>query len=228
MAKQDATKSNKIPTVDTRHGFPGRIPRKQSQQDFLIAFAKSGDQKGAALSVGYSNEWAHRWAGHIVKQYSDYVAWLQAERAQAVVQEFDVDQKMVLDEMTRIAFANEADYLVYYEKDEIDEATKHKTGRKVPWCRRKYVHELTRDQLAAVVVFRRGDKGSIDWRWRDRDGKLYELGKHLGMFNEKLIHEHRHRHLHAHFDLSKVPTKELEALEGQFEKLLGHEPEATK
>lgn len=227
MAKQDATTSNKRPVVDTRHGFPGRMPQKEKQQAFLIEFAKCGDQAAAARTVGYSNTWAKRTSYLLVKQYSDYVAWLQASRAQAIVQEFDVDQKMVLDEMTKIAFANEADYLVYYEKDEVDDKGK-KTGKKVPWCRRKYVHELTRDQLAAVVVFRRGDKGSIDWRWRDRDGKLYELGKHLGMFNEKLIHEHRHRHLHAHFDLSKVPTKELEALEGEFEKLLGHEGEAAR
>lgn len=210
------------------HGFPGRMPTKEKQQLFLIEFAKRGDLKAAALAVGYSEAWTHRWAGELAKRYSDYVAWLQASRAQAIVQEFDVDQKMVLDEMTRIAFANEADYLVYFQKDEVDETTQKKTGRKVPWCRRKYVHELTRDQLAAVVVFRRGDKGSIDWRWRDRDGKLFELGKHLGMFNEKLILEHRHRHLHVHFDLSQASMKDLESLEGQFEALLGQDGEARK
>ena len=225
MTKQDATSGNNRPQVDMTHGFPGRIPKKEKQQAFLIEFAKRGDLKAAALATGYSEAWTHRWAGELARRYSDYVAWLQASRAQAIVKEFDVDQKMVLDEMTRIAFANEADYLVYYEKDEID-GNGSRTGGKVPWCRRKYVHELTRDQLAAVVVFRRGDKGSIDWRWRDRDGKLFELGKHLGMFNEKLILEHRHRHLHVHFDLSKASMKQLEALEGQFEALLGQDGEA--
>lgn len=226
MAKQDATTSNKRPSVEQVHLFPGRMPRNERQQNFLIAFAKCGDQAAAAASVGYSHAWARQRSGPLIKQYSDYVAWLQAARSQAIAREFDVDQKMVLDEMVKIAFANEADYLVYYEKDEVDEVTHQRTGRKVPWCRRKHVHELTRDQLAAVVVFRRGDKGAIDWRWRDRDGKLFELGKHLGMFNEKLIHEHRHRHLHVQFDLSKAPMKELEALEGEFERLLGQDGEA--
>lgn len=216
------------PTVDMVARFPGRIPTSERQQAFLIEFAKCGDQQTAARATGYSLAWAKRWAAGLIKRYSDYVTWLQASRSQALVKEFDVDQKMVLDEMTKIAFANEADYLVYYEKDEVDEVTHQKTGRKVPWCRRKYVHELTREQLTAVEVYRRGDKGSIDWKWRDRDGKLFELGKHLGMFNEKLIHEHRHRHLHAHFDLSKASTKELEAIEGEFERLLGHDAEATK
>jgi hypothetical protein len=84
--------------------------------------------------------------------------------------------------------------------------------------------ELTREQMTAVIVFKRPD-GALDWRWRDRDGKLFELGKHLGLFNERIILEHRH--LHVAFDLSKVPMTDLEALEAQFEELLG-ERDATK
>jgi hypothetical protein len=220
MTKQPETPSNK-PVVDTKYGFPGAIPRKQQQQTFLIEFAKSGSQQDAAKIAGYSLQWAKAWAGKLIAKYRDYVSWLQASRAQAIAVEVGVDTKTVLDEMTKIAFANEYDYLVFYEKDEVDEKTGKQTGRKVPWARRKYVHELTRDQLTAVEVFRRGDKGSIDWKWRDRDGKLFEIGKHLGLFNERIIMEHRHRHLHVSFDLSKVPMKDLEALEAQFETLLG-------
>lgn len=230
MTKQTETPSNKPPVVDTKFGFPGKMPKgrhQARQQAFLIEFARCGNQREAALTVGYSQSWAQLRAGGLIKEYHDYVAWLQASRAQAVVAEISIDQKMVLDEMVKIAFANEYDYLVFYEKDEIDEKTQKQTGRKVPWARRKYVHELTRDQLTAVEVFRRGDRGSIDWKWRDRDGKLFELGKHLGMFNERIIMEHRHRHLHVAFDLSKVPMKDLEALEAQFETLLG-EADAKK
>jgi len=214
------------PSVDMTHGFPGRIPRKQKHQIFLIEFAKSGSQKEAAAAAGYSAVWAKAWSKKLIQQYSDYVAWLQAARAQVIVKEIDVDQKMVLDEMVRIAFANEYDYLVFYDKEEVDDNNK-KTGRKVPACRRKFVHELTREQMSAVIVVQRAD-GAVDWRWRDRDGKLFELGKHLGMFNEKLIHEHRHRHLHAHFDLSKASMGELEDLEGQFQKLLDKSGDAER
>lgn len=216
-----------IPTVNTTHGFPGKIPKKAKQQAFLVAYAISGRQDLAAKESGYSLAWAKVWSGKLIAQYSDYVHWLQASRTQAVVEVIGVDQQRILEEMTLIAFANEYDYLVFYEKDEVDEVTKQRTGKKVPWARRKYVHELTREQLTAVEVFRRGDKGSIDWKWRDRDGKLFELGKHLGMYNEKIIMEHRHRHLHAHFDLSNVPMKDLEALEAEFEVLLGN-ADATK
>ena len=205
MTKQTATSSNKPPVVDTKFGFPGRMPRKESQQVFLIEFAKSGNQQEAAKVAGYSLPWAKAWAGKLIAKYQDYVSWLQASRAQAIATEINVDQAMVLAEMVKIAFANEYDYLVFYEKDEVDEKTDKRTGRKVPWARRKYVHELTRDQLTAVEVYRRGDKGSIDWKWRDRDGKLFEHCKHLGMFNEKIIQEQLHRHLHVALDLSKAP-----------------------
>lgn len=221
--KPPATTSNKLPTVDMTFGFSGKTPQgrhQARQQTFLIEFAKCGNQQQAAKAAGYSLTWAKAWASGLIAKYHDYVAWLQAHRAQELVKKVDVDQQMVTDEMVRIAFANEYDYLVFYNKDEIDE-NGTKTGKQVPWARRKYVHELTREQLTAVEVFRRGDQGSIDWKWRDRDGKLFELGKHLGMFNEKIIMEHRHRHLHVSFDLSKVPLKDLEALEAEFEVLLG-------
>lgn len=201
-------------------GFPGRIPKKEKQQLFLIEFAKSGSHQESAAKVGYSKVWAKSRSSSLISGYKDYVTWLQAHRAQELVKKVDVDQQMVIDEMVRIAFANEHDYLVFYNKDEIDENGK-KTGKQVPWARRKYVHELTREQLTAVEVFRRGDLGSIDWKWRDRDGKLFELGKHLGMFNEKIIMEHRHRHLHVQFDLTNASLKDLEALEAEFEVLLG-------
>lgn len=225
MKKQDATASNK-PAVDLTYGFPGEIPPKEKHRLFLVEFAKCGDRQEAARIVGYSETWAKVYCAPILRRYHAYIAWLQAHRAQAVTRAIDIDAKMVFEEMARIAFANDYDYLHFYNKDEID-GSGRKTGKEVPWARRKYPHELTREQMAAVIVFRRGDKGSLDWKWRDRDGKLFELGKNLGMFNERIIMEHRHRHLHAHFDLSKASMKDLETLEGQFEALLTDE-RATK
>jgi hypothetical protein len=225
MVKQAATKRNKsepLPTLDLTFGFPGKLPGNIRHTQFIQEFVKLGVIVDAAKAVGYSQPWARAHGPKILKAHHDFVAWLQAQRAQAVVQVVGVEQQQVLEEMIKIAFANEADYIVKYDKDEVHPETHQKTGKKVPWARRKYVHELTRDQLAAVIVFRRGDKGSLDWRWRDRDGMLELLGKHLGMFNDKVIMEHRHRHLHMNFELAGVPMGDLETLEDQFEKLLGH------
>jgi hypothetical protein len=231
MGKQQATRglppNTTLSTVDLKYGFPGQVPKNIRHLQFIEEYVKCGDIRVASKACGYSDAWPMSIGAKILKQHHAFLAWLTAHRAQAVIREVGIDQKRVVEEMARIAFANEYDYLVFYEKDEIDPTTQKKTGRKVPWARRKYVHELTREQLTAVIVFRRGNLGSLDWRWRDRDGKLFELGKHLGLFNEKLIHEHRHQHLHMNFDLSKVQMKDLEALEGQFEVLLG-QADATK
>ena len=106
----------------------------------------------------------------------------------------------------KIAFANDYDYLVFEKK-----------GAKVG-VRRKRLDELTREQMVAIEVTGKGDE--LSYRMRDRDARLQELGRHLGLFNERIILEHRHRHLRTTVDLSKVPMERLEALEAQFEELL--------
>lgn len=219
MAKQPATRRNKplatrpVEKVDLTFGFAGKIPASARQMAFIVEWAKGGQIAAAAKTAGYSHDWARSHGPKILKQYHDLVAWLQAARAQAIVKTITVEQKDVLDEMVRIAFANEQDYIVI--EDRLLDGTTTTEKR----ARRKRVDELSRDQLAAVVVHRRGKDG-VDWRWRDRDQMLALVGKHVGMFNEKIIMEHRHRHLHATFNLSKTSMKDLEAIEAQFEVLL--------
>ncbi len=105
--------------------------------------------------------------------------------------------------------ANDYDYLVS-EKDK---------GGKV-LVRWKRLDELTREQLVPIEVT--GGRGGkpLAYRFRDRDGKLFELGKALGLFNERILLEQRHRHLHGVADLSKVPMADLQALEARYEELL--------
>lgn len=222
MAKQAATSSNKNvakPTLDLTYGFPGKVPKNVKYMAYILKYVETGEQLKSALAVGYSPAWGRGTGPRVLAQYKDLVVWLQAARAQEVAKVVDIDQERVLKEMVAIAFANEADYIVLEDKV-VDGVT-------VKRARRKRLDELTREQMTAVVVIKVKGKGDIlTWKWRDRDGKLFEIGKHLGMFNEKILFEHRHRHTHAVFDLSKVGLQELEALEGQFEQLVG-EKEAT-
>lgn len=222
MAKQAATTSNKSvakPTLDLTYGFPGRVPSNVKHMAFLLKYVELGEVLGAAIQTGYSKDWGRGHGPRVLDQYKDLVVWLQAARAQEVAKTIGVDQEMVLQEMVRIAFANEADYIVLDDKVV--------GGVTVKRARRKRLDELTREQMTAVVVIKVKGKGNIlTWKWRDRDGKLFEIGKHLGMFNDKMIHEHRHRHTHRHFDLSKVPLARLEAIEGEFEEMMGDESDA--
>lgn len=222
MAKQLATRRNNAP-IDMTYGFPGDIPKvvghgmagQQKLLQFFAYYATGLNAREAARKAGFGEKWAKQTSYTYLKEHPDYVKWLQAHHAQTQVKQLSIEQSDVVAEIARIGLANEDDYLVRFEDKD-----------KKPTARRKHVHELTREQLTAVVVFTTATN-TLDWKWRDRDGKLFELGKHLGMFNEKIILEHRHRHLHMAFDLSKVPLNELEALEGQFEVLLG-ERAATK
>lgn len=219
--KQTATTSNKQTAValpiDLTYGFPGELPAANTSGDttrlrqFFLHYATGMNARQAARKVGFSEKWAKQYSYQWLKRYADYVKWLQAHVAQVAVEELALEQSDVLRQIGAIAMANDYDYLV------IDRT------RTKPVVRRKRLDELTREQMAAIEVVLDPKGNPTRYRFRDRDGKLFELGKHLGMFNEKVILEHRHRHLHVSADLSKVPMARLEAIEAQYEALLTHE-----
>jgi hypothetical protein len=221
--KQSATISNKrelVKPIDLTYGFPGEVPRAANQrdQDKLLKFfefhATGMSAHAAGRKVGFSEKWAKQYSYKWLKRYRPYVTWLQAHVAQVNVERLAIEQSDVLNQIALIAMANDADYLVFERK-----------GKKVK-ARWKALHELTREQLAAVEVKRDHAGEPAGYRFRDRDGKLFELGKAVGLFNEKILLEFRHRHLHISADLSRVPMAELEALEAQYEALLTHEEPA--
>jgi hypothetical protein len=223
--KQDATTRNKaaLPQpIDLTYGFPGEVPRARNNHDqqkllrFFELYAANGMHvRQAALEAGFSEKWARTYSFQWIKRYRPYAEWLQAHVAQTNVRQLAIEQSDVVNQIALIGMANDQDYLVMTRK-----------GNKVE-VRWKEIHELTREQLAAVVVTGGRNKKPFAYRFRDRDGKLFELGKSIGLFNEKVILEHRHRHLHVTADLSKVPMAQLEAFEAQFEAMLTHEEPAN-
>jgi hypothetical protein len=220
IVKQDATTRNKqelVKPLDLTYGFPGEVPRARNQrdQDKLLRFfelhATGMSAHAAGRKVGFSEKWAKEYSYQWLKRYHPYVNWLQAHVAQTNVRQLAIEQSDVLNQIAMIGMANDYDYLVFERK-----------GKKIT-VRWKDLHELTREQMVPIEV--RGGRGGkpFTYHWRDRDGKLFELGKSLGMFNERILLEHRHSHLHVSADLSKVPMAQLKALEAEFERLLTHE-----
>lgn len=191
--------------TETRFGFPGQIPKAQTAKDqtrllkFFAEYIKLQDARKAARAAGYSERWAKENSYGWLKRHADYVKWLQAHAAQQVVKQIVIEQDAVLQEMARIGMVNEADYLVM-------------SGSRM---RRKRLDELTREQMVAIRVYRdRG--GKLTYELRDKEGKLTELAKHVGLLNEKIILERRNVHLHK-YDFSGVPIEILERLEAQHE-----------
>lgn len=178
---------------------------------FFELVARGSDARAAARKVGYSEKWAKSYSYKYLKRWHDYLHWLQAHFAQKAAQHISIDQSRLLEEIESIAMANWYDYLVHTPS----------TDGKTQTTRLKYLHELTKEQMRCIeVVGTGGPKSVITYKFRDRDGKLTELAKTMGLLNEKVIMEHRHRHLHVQADLSKVPMGQLEALEAQFEEIL--------
>jgi phage terminase small subunit len=134
----------------------------------------------AAIAAGYAEGSAHVAASQLLRKTKvrQLIAGLQTKRASKL----EVKAERVLEELSRIAFSNMADYM------EIDE-----TGKPVGLDLRK----LTRDQAACIQeISEDSTGGSGDGERRliiRRKFKLADklkanelLCRHLGMFNDKI------------------------------------------
>jgi len=198
--------------LDTRYGLPKLMPKSAKERRFCEEYIKDADRNAmrAALSAGYSEKNAKQNAYLLEKRNHDYIQWLLAHQAQAAAKQIAIELEPVLQEIAKIAFVNEYDYLVFESAKE---------QNKPPVARRKRLDELTREQMVAIEV-KPDASGALGYILRNKEGRLVDLVKHLGGFSEKIILEHRHRHLHAHVDLSKVPLDQLEAMEANMQKLI--------
>lgn len=197
--------------------FKGHKPRSKLQLDWCREYIKDRSPKHAALRAGYGQEWAERQAYLMVSKFEGFIQWLEAIQAKANAKQIAIELEPVLQEIARIALVNEYDYLVFTPGTAPDQP---------PQVRRKRLDELTREQMTAIKILKR-KKGELDYVLRDKEGRLIDLMRHLGGFNETIILEHRHRHLHAHVDLTNVPLDQLEHMESEMEKLLNGRTRGT-
>lgn len=212
VANKAETPPADVPAVlDTRFGLPPFVPTDIRDRKYCEARVKGETQEQAALTAGFAPKTARHKAHEIEARNREYIDWLIAHQAQANAKQIAIELEPVLQEVAKIAFANEYDYLVFEASTD--------DPNKPPIVRRKRLDELTRDQMVAIKVIRRAN-GELDYVLRDKEGRLIDLVKHLGGFSEKIILEHRHRHLHAHIDLTKVPLEQLQAIEAEMAKLI--------
>lgn len=136
----------------------------------------------AAREVGYSESVATRSIGALRKKLWPLIQHFQQQRAER----FSISRERIQHELATVGFANILDYV------EIDE----ETGE----TRTKMLNELTRDQAAAIQEYSLMPVEKLDpetgetkvvkvlskIKLFDKRSALVDLGKTIGMFNEKM------------------------------------------
>lgn len=133
----------------------------------------------AAIRAGYSKRTAKQ-AGSENLSKPDLAKAIEAAQA-ARAQRTEITQDRVLKELAKLGFANMQDYMSVTQEGE-------------PFAD---LSKLTRDQAAAITEFTvedftegRGDDARdvrrVKFKLADKRAALVDIGKHLGMFKDKL------------------------------------------
>ena len=144
--------------------------------EWLIDF----NGKQAAIRAGYSAKTAEAAAARLLRNVK-----VQAEisrRQRDLQKRTEVTQDRVVKELARIAFANIADYL------HVETQTRTKDdGTEVTYQTVMFneTQELSADQRAALAVVKQSVNG-FELKLHDKIKALELLGRHIGMFNDKL------------------------------------------
>lgn len=192
-------------TQDVIPGNTDGWPRSEKQRLLCFYHVVEGLPKNeAGVKAGFTEHSANKNAASLLKQLEPYCLTLQAQKNGRLKEKFDITVDRVADELAKIGFYNPKDYI----------RVVHKRG--VPMCIGKAIDQLTDDQARAIQSWDREqlvvDEGIVfDYKYTfyDKRGAAGDLGRHLGMFNDRLILESRITKHHK-VDLSGVPDKILE------------------
>ena len=143
--------------------------------EYLVDF--NGTQ--AAIRAGYSEKTAAATAARLLRNVN-----IQAEisrRQKDLQRRTEVTQERVVMELARVAFADATDYV------QVETRIINRGEVKVPieLAVHKETAELSADQRAAIASIKQGANG-VEIKLHDKIKALELLGRHIGMFNDKL------------------------------------------
>lgn len=162
------------------------------QQRFCDEYLIDLNATQAAIRAGYSEKYANTNASKLLQitTVAEYIEKRKMDR----IERTEITQDMVLKELANIAFSNAADYAAVVEKDATIQC---ENGAVIPLLDDdgnpvKYrtvepvlTQDLTEDQKRALSVIKKGRDG-FEVKPYDKIRALELLGKHLGMFTEKV------------------------------------------
>lgn len=133
----------------------------------------------AAIRAGYSPKTAAAAAARLLRNVN-----IQAEiarRQKDLQRRTEVTQERVVMELARVAFADATDYVG------VETRIINRGEVKVPieLAVHKETAELSTDQRAAIASIKQGANG-VEIKLHDKIKALELLGRHIGMFNDKL------------------------------------------
>ena len=134
----------------------------------------------AAIRAGYKAKTAHVIGAENLRKPK--IAEEIARRQKDLQRRTEVTQERVVMELARIAFANIADYI------HVETQTRTKDdGTEVTYQTVMFneTQELSADQRAALAVVKQSVNG-FELKLHDKIKALELLGRHIGMFNDKL------------------------------------------
>lgn len=143
--------------------------------EWLIDF----NGKQAAIRAGYSAKTAEATAARLLRNVK-----VQAEisrRQKDLQRRTEVTQERVVMELARVAFADATNYV------QVETRIINRGEVKVPieLAVHKETAELSADQRAAIASIKQGANG-VEIKLHDKIKALELLGRHIGMFNDKL------------------------------------------
>ena len=143
--------------------------------EYLVDF--NGTQ--AAIRAGYSEKTAAATAARLLRNVN-----IQAEisrRQKDLQRRTEVTQERVVMELARVAFADATDFV------QVETRIINRGEVKVPieLAVHKETAELSADQRAAIASIKQGANG-VEIKLHDKIKALELLGRHIGMFNNKL------------------------------------------
>lgn len=142
------------------------------QKKFCNEYLVDLNATQAAIRAGYSKNSAKE-IGSINLTKANVKEYIQ-KRMESREQRTEITQDKVLNELARIGFANIDDY-VEIELDEYD--------RKI--VKVKSTKDISEDKIAAISSIKEGANG-IEVKLHDKVRALENIGRHLGMFKDKI------------------------------------------
>lgn len=163
----------------------------EKQQRFCEEYLIDLNATQAAIRAGYKEKTAYSMGQRLLKNV-EIQNQLQKRKLERV-ERTEITQDMVLYELANIAFSNAADYAAVVEKDLMVEhdgeeypvydhdgnPVKYRTVEPV------LTADLTENQKRALAVIKKGRDG-FEVKPYDKIRALELLGKHLGMFTDKV------------------------------------------